>query len=59
MRITVPEIEGGEIEARGFVLPLLCDDIWCQPSRAGVCEVVARVPTGLRPESMLLIFQRA
>lgn len=58
MRITVPEIEGGEIEARGFVL-LLPDDIWRQLSRAGVCEVVARVPTGLRPESLLLIFQRA
>lgn len=59
MRTTVPEIEGGEIKARGFVLLLLPDDIWRQPSRAGVCEVAARVLTGLRPESMLLIFQRA
>ena len=58
MRITVPEIEGGEIEARGFA-PLLPDNIWCQPRRAGVCEVVARDPRGLRSESVLLIFQQA
>ncbi len=58
MRTAVPDIEGGEIEAGGFVL-LLSDDIWCQPSRARVSGVVARAPTGLRGERMLLTFQRA